>query len=168
MSENLDKMYEAAQAAVSNHVADINKKLEDLMVAELMANAVPVIKGEITKGKLKVRGIAIGNFNGWRWIIQRGKPISKAYKIQMGADPSNDISIKPVEVTSYIMTEEVENLFNKPQLIEFTIGFSHNFKHKKEQGLSRLRGRVTRQSADEIDKQVNDLRSEWERDKPQP
>lgn len=43
----------------------------------LRVKAIPPIKGEITKGKLKWRGIELVSHNHRQWLEQRGKRISK-------------------------------------------------------------------------------------------
>lgn len=54
---------------------------EDEIWREGLKNVIPPIKGEITKGKLKWRGVKIIVQNGKKYLIQRGKIISDIYEI---------------------------------------------------------------------------------------
>jgi len=63
-------------------IADIiTKNEEEIFINSLRLNAEPPVKGEITKGKLKWRGIKICEkndiFKYSIWLEQRGKQISE-------------------------------------------------------------------------------------------
>ena len=62
-------------------IEDAIKKENDYFEKYIRENATPKIKGEITKGKLKWRGIKLCVFNGhyegtMKWVTQRGNQIS--------------------------------------------------------------------------------------------
>ena len=57
------------------------KKVDDIFIASLRNNADPPIRGEITKRKIRYRGIElhktdVGNFTFQQQLFQRGRPIS--------------------------------------------------------------------------------------------
>jgi len=82
ISEDISKSFKKLLDQQTN---DINEVLEK----SLRNNATPLIKGKLTKGKLKWRGIKLitngtaefGNIE--RWIEQRGKRISPVIIIEM-------------------------------------------------------------------------------------
>lgn len=59
---------------------DIYKKQDQIFEKSLRENAIPKIKGDITKGKLRWRGIRMVQVNGImnteKWLEQRGVQIS--------------------------------------------------------------------------------------------
>jgi hypothetical protein len=61
-------------------ILEQQKKEEEIFILALRTIAVPPIKGEITKGKIKWRGIRIVQYNNHfkhtKWLEQRGKQIS--------------------------------------------------------------------------------------------
>jgi hypothetical protein len=63
-------------------ISSLVKRESDILESFLRDNAVPKIKGKLTKGKLKWRGISLHQLNkGFnkpieRQLFQRGKPIS--------------------------------------------------------------------------------------------
>ena len=65
---------------INQFISDIVKKQNQIFMAALRTMAVPIIKGEITKGKLKWRGIRLCKLNDPLkyivWLEQRGKQIS--------------------------------------------------------------------------------------------
>lgn len=67
-------------AVISRFIQEQQKKEEEIFTMALMTMAEPPIKGEITRGKLKWRGIRIvqqnDGFKYTKWLEQRGKQIS--------------------------------------------------------------------------------------------
>ena len=61
-------------------IADATRRESEILERAIRENATPKIKGPITKGKLKWRGIRLVVFNSRNrtetWVEQRGKPIS--------------------------------------------------------------------------------------------
>ena len=84
--ENLPPMpdIECEEINVSNIITKFienqQKKEEEIFTIALRTMAEPPIKGEITKGKVKWRGIRIvqlnNGFSYTKWMEQRGKQIS--------------------------------------------------------------------------------------------
>lgn len=69
------------QEIQSKLIAEILIKEDEFIEKYVRENAIPKIKGKITKGKLKWRGIKLcqfeGNPNGTlKWVTQRGVQIS--------------------------------------------------------------------------------------------
>lgn len=64
----------------SRFISEQQKKEEEIFTYALRTTAQPPIKGEITKGKVRWRGIRIvqhnEGFKYTRWLEQRGKQIS--------------------------------------------------------------------------------------------
>lgn len=59
---------------------DFNVNTINLLEKEMIENAVPKLKYLLTKRKLSVRKIRlIRTYNGYIWIEQNGKPITKSY-----------------------------------------------------------------------------------------
>jgi len=67
-------------AVVSRFIQEQQKKEEEIFTTSLRTMAEPTIKGEITKGKIRWRGIRIvqqnDGFKYTKWLEQRGKQIS--------------------------------------------------------------------------------------------
>jgi hypothetical protein len=68
-------------AVISRFIQEQQKKEEEIFTTALRTMAEPPIKGEITKGKVRWRGIRIvqqndGGFKYTKWLEQRGKQIS--------------------------------------------------------------------------------------------
>ena len=67
-------------AVISRFIQEQQKKEEEIFTIALRTMAEPPIKGEITRGKLKWRGIRIVQCNDGlkytKWLEQRGKQIS--------------------------------------------------------------------------------------------
>ena len=65
---------------ISRFILEQQKKEEEIFTTALRIMAEPPIKGEITKGKVKWRGIRIvqykDGFKYTKWLEQRGKQIS--------------------------------------------------------------------------------------------
>lgn len=65
---------------ISRFISEQQKKEEDIFTSALRIMAEPPIKGEITKGKVRWRGIRIVQYNDGfeytKWLEQRGKQIS--------------------------------------------------------------------------------------------
>lgn len=71
ITDNLDKI-------VSDAIGYHNKSISDTFEMYVRLFAVPKIKGEMTPGKLRCRGIimVVESPSGNKWIEQRGKKIS--------------------------------------------------------------------------------------------
>lgn len=67
-------------AVISRFILEQQKKEEEIFTSALRIMAEPPIKGEITKGKVRWRGIRIVQYNDGfkytKWLEQRGKQIS--------------------------------------------------------------------------------------------
>lgn len=67
-------------AVISRFIHEQQKKEEEIFTMALRTMAEPPIKGEITRGKVKWRGIRIvqqnDGFKYTKWLEQRGKQIS--------------------------------------------------------------------------------------------
>lgn len=65
---------------ISRFISEQQKKEEKIFTSALRIMAEPPIKGEITKGKVRWRGIRIVQYNDGfkytKWLEQRGKQIS--------------------------------------------------------------------------------------------
>jgi len=65
---------------ISRFISEQQKKEEEVFTSALRIMAEPPIKGEITKGKVRWRGIRIVQYNDGftytKWLEQRGKQIS--------------------------------------------------------------------------------------------
>lgn len=79
MNELRDITNKATQDIISNLFREMQK--------DLRSNAVPPIKGELTKGKIRWRGIVMCHSNTLnrieRWLEQRGKKISRVFTIDL-------------------------------------------------------------------------------------
>ena len=69
------------------------KKENEIFEAALRNNAIPKIKGEITAGKIKWRGIRIVQQNdflrSFKWLEQRGKQISPKIIFEASVNGTN-------------------------------------------------------------------------------
>jgi len=72
------------QDIVREYAISFYAKKRDLFTRALRENAKPPIKGEITKGKLRWRGIrqVHDSQTGEVWLSQRGTPISDKIKFE--------------------------------------------------------------------------------------
>ena len=65
---------------ISHFIQEQQKREEEIFTSALRIMAEPPIKGEITKGKIRWRGIRIVQYNDGlkytKWLEQRGKQIS--------------------------------------------------------------------------------------------
>lgn len=65
---------------INRFISEQQKKEEEIFTSVLRIMAEPPIKGEITKGKVRWRGIRIVQYNdgfkNTKWLEQRGKQIS--------------------------------------------------------------------------------------------
>jgi len=79
MNEEL-KQTSCLGAVISRFISEQQKKEEEIFTSALRIMAEPPIKGEITKGKVRWRGIRIVQYNDGfkytKWLEQRGKQIS--------------------------------------------------------------------------------------------
>ncbi|MBP8016570.1 hypothetical protein KAZ01_01045 [Candidatus Gracilibacteria bacterium] len=75
------------ESTISKIFDSILRKQEEVYIQALRMNAVPPIKGKITKGKLKWRGIKhvtyYNNLVHEEWLEQRGKQISDKIIIEI-------------------------------------------------------------------------------------
>ena len=72
LNELRDEMYKG----FNNAYDDFRKQKEQILKEHVLLLAVPKIKGEITKGKMKWRGIYACSDELGEWIEQRGKVIT--------------------------------------------------------------------------------------------
>tara|TARA_R110000744_G_C19120197_1_gene535845 strand:+ start:77 stop:427 length:351 start_codon:yes stop_codon:yes gene_type:complete len=67
-------------------ISEVQKQEEELFTIALRTMAEPPIKGEITKGKIRWRGIRLIRQNvgldSYSWLEQRGKQISPKFHIK--------------------------------------------------------------------------------------
>lgn len=72
------KIAENMQSLISDMIGNRNKQIEEIFTTYLMVLAKPTIKGEITLGKLRWRGIVpvVESNSQNTWLEQRGKKIS--------------------------------------------------------------------------------------------
>lgn len=65
---------------ISRFISEQQKKEEEIFISALRIMAEPPVKGKITKGKVRWRGIRIvqhnDGFKYTKWLEQRGKQIS--------------------------------------------------------------------------------------------
>mgnify|MGYP003625894147 FL=1 len=68
-------------------ISEVQKQEEELFTIALRTMAEPPIKGEITKGKIRWRGIRLIRQNvgldSYSWLEQRGKQISPKFHIKV-------------------------------------------------------------------------------------
>ena len=72
--------YEEITSKIINRVLS---EQEAIFEHSLRNNAEPPIKGEITRGKIKWRGIILIEKGNSRWLSQRGKRISPIIELEM-------------------------------------------------------------------------------------
>jgi len=84
---------------ISRFISEQQKKEEEIFTTAMRIMAEPPIKGEITKGKVRWRGIKIVQYNDGftytKWLEQRGKQISP--KIVFTGTIGNVLSVKITE-----------------------------------------------------------------------
>ena len=83
----LDNYFASNISQVTQNLVDeIRKQEDELFEFCLRTMANPPIKGEITKGKLKWRGIKLirthVGFDSYSWLEQRGEQISPKFHIE--------------------------------------------------------------------------------------
>lgn len=68
---------------MTDMIGEISRQLDLILCNSVRENAVPPIKGVITHGKLKYRGIKLVEIpsKNQKWIEQRGKRISPVIEI---------------------------------------------------------------------------------------
>ena len=80
--ENLSNLQDTI---IKDLISTIQKKEEEIFMEGLRLFAEPPIKGEITKGKIKWRGIRIVRqyvgLDSYSWLEQRGKQISHKFHV---------------------------------------------------------------------------------------
>ncbi len=92
--DECNKLAEESRKLTDKFINDIqiqdNEQIDKLGI-ESCKNMMPPLKGEITKGKLKWRGITLGVRKGFLeyWVMQRGKQISPTLKITREMDTVN-------------------------------------------------------------------------------
>jgi hypothetical protein len=76
-----EKMYGIQNQIVNDVVKQMSKTLDDELKDIVLTYAIPPIKGEITAGKIKWRGIRLCNQNTFEytktWVEQRGVRIGR-------------------------------------------------------------------------------------------
>jgi hypothetical protein len=76
----MKNIIELQNSILDKVIADVTKHENDILEKAVRENAVPKIKGPITKGKLIWRGLKMINNNNWqrseKWIEQRGVQIT--------------------------------------------------------------------------------------------
>jgi hypothetical protein len=79
MENNID-IISLQETIMNQYITEVTKNIDDTIEHSLRTFAVPPIKGEITKAKIKWRGIRIcKQTDGLKfitWVEQRGLPIS--------------------------------------------------------------------------------------------
>ena len=80
--DTLEELGAMTSAIMQGIVKDVSKKRNDLLEKYVLLNAEPKIKGAVTQGKLKWRGIklVVNSFNEYQ-LWQRNNPISPIIKI---------------------------------------------------------------------------------------
>ena len=80
--EDIDTIGEECRKLTQLIIEDVLKKRNKLVEDYILLNATPKIKGELTKGKVRWRGIKviINSFDDWQ-VWQRNEPISPIIKI---------------------------------------------------------------------------------------
>lgn len=84
LTKNQQNLYDLMSAISEEHwchfISEQQKKEDEIFISALRTMAEPPIKGEITKGKVKWRGIRIVQYNDGlkciKWLEQKGKQIS--------------------------------------------------------------------------------------------
>jgi hypothetical protein len=83
---HLEQTLTNTQDIINVFIKEQQKKEEELFTSALRIMAEPPIKGEITKGKLKWRGIRLVQYNNGfkytKWLEQRGRQISPKIEFQ--------------------------------------------------------------------------------------
>lgn len=79
--DNLPDANKLVEIIISDAMAKREKAIEEI----IRQYAEPKIKGEITPGKLRWRGIALASKTGSSdlWVIQRGKQIGPLVRLEM-------------------------------------------------------------------------------------
>lgn len=84
--EGLDDMDLTLDKVMGNILKDIQNKHDEILETALRTMAEPPIKGEITKGKIRWRGIRLCTQNdglkSYTWLEQRGRLISPTITIE--------------------------------------------------------------------------------------
>ena len=84
--QGMDKMALNIASVTQRIIAEMQKQEEEIFTTALRTMAEPPIKGEITKGKIRWRGIRIIRqqigLDFYSWLEQRGKQISPKFHIE--------------------------------------------------------------------------------------
>ena len=92
--KNLVKKEFNTSILFQNFIAEMLKQEAEIFTTALRVMAEPPIKGEITKGKIKWRGIKLIRqligFSTYSWIEQRGKQISPKFNFEVNLPDVNE------------------------------------------------------------------------------
>jgi len=84
--EGMDEMALNIANVTQRFISEVKKQEEELFTTALRTMAEPPIKGEITKGKIRWRGIRLirqqVGLDSYSWLEQRGKQISPKFHIE--------------------------------------------------------------------------------------
>ena len=84
--EGMEEMALNIASVTQRLITEMQKQEEEIFTTALRTMAEPPIKGEITKGKIRWRGIRIIRqqigFDSYSWLEQRGKQISPKFHIE--------------------------------------------------------------------------------------
>lgn len=95
-------MFDHLRYIQENVIKEFTKKLNDAIELEIRNNSTPPIKGEITLGKIRRRGITKIQSDKWYWFEQRGRQISSKY-----GKPNFTIDPAELESTNYTITAPI-------------------------------------------------------------
>lgn len=83
----MENIFLKINECVQEKISKIRKEEEDFLKKAMLINCIPPLKGEVTKGKIKWRGIYLCRqkigFDNYSWLEQRGKKISEKFKISL-------------------------------------------------------------------------------------
>ena len=86
---------QALNIVTQRFISDVQKQEEKVFTTALRTMAEPPIKGEITKGKIRWRGIRLIRqqigLDSYSWLEQRGKQISPKFHVEAKL-PSTDLT----------------------------------------------------------------------------
>ncbi len=84
--EGMDEMALNIANVTQRFISEVQKQEEEIFTIALRTMAEPPIKGEITKGKIRWRGIRLIRqqigLDSYSWLEQRGKQISPKFHIE--------------------------------------------------------------------------------------
>ena len=84
--EGMDEMALNIANVTQRFISEVQKQEEELFTTALRTMAEPPIKGDITKGKIRWRGIRLIRqqigLDSYGWLEQRGKQISPKFHME--------------------------------------------------------------------------------------